>query len=119
MATAGDGRGHGHAHIHNGYEHGHLRRVRRQYSHVHSGNGYGHGLPRGGGGRRTGVRGRRKNRRKERDIPGTGVGGASRGARADTARSRGSCGAGVDAEEAAKASEVSVGAKVPSAIITL
>ena len=62
-------------------------RQRRWYGHVRRGNGYGRGLPRGGGGRRTGVRGRRKRtRRKERDIPRTSVGGASREARTDAAR---------------------------------
>ena len=87
MATTGDGRGNGHAHIHSGHEHGHIRRVRRRYGHVRSGNEYGRGLPRGGGGKKNrSKRKEKRSRRKERDKPGTSVGWASRGARADATR---------------------------------
>ena len=50
----------GHVHIHGSHERGHITRLRRQCGSVRSGNGYGRDIPRGGRGRRTGVRGRRK-----------------------------------------------------------
>ena len=102
MATAAAGRDHGHVHIHGGHEHGHITRLQRRYGHVRSDNGYVRGLSRGGGGRRTRVKGRRKEaeEKKETYIPRTSVGGASRGARADATRGGGSCGARADAGEA-------------------
>ena len=46
-----------------------------------------------GGEKNRSKRKEKRSNRKERDIPGTSVGGASRGARADTTRGGGSCGA--------------------------
>ena len=55
-----------------------------------------------GGEKNRSKRKEKRSRRKERDIPGTNVSGASHSARADATRGGGSCGARADAGEAGR-----------------
>ena len=64
-------------------------RLRRWYGHVRSGNGYGRGLPKGGGGRRTGVRGRRKEAEEKKETYHGRVWAGHRAGRGRTRRGSG------------------------------